>query len=155
MEPHKSSLVDKLSLRGWDAVTTLILNAKREMGQICEQGGSGEEAGLRSYLDSHAVTSTATSRGFKGSGIPHIQAPHRAHTQSGHALFKWYHLLRAAHPEPLHSPSFPKSPLLKLSKQTGRKPGPFTSAARGPRVLTGNQALAADGFCAARHPQCE
>lgn len=52
----------------------LILNAKREMGQNGEQGGSGEEAGLRSYLDSQAVTSTAQSRSFKGFAFPHIPA---------------------------------------------------------------------------------
>lgn len=44
------------------------------MGQNGEQGGSGEEAELRSYLDSQAVTSNAQSRSFKGFAFPHIPA---------------------------------------------------------------------------------
>lgn len=47
----------------------------------------------------------------------------------------------------------PQKPIVKLSKQTGWKPPASTSVARGPGVLTGNQALA-ERFCSKRHREC-
>lgn len=134
----------------------LVLNAKREMGQNREQEGRGEEAGLRSYLDSQAVTSTVQSRGFKGFLFPYIQArighTHKVGMHYSSGVTCSVLLIRSLCTV---GPSFPKSSLLsKLSKQTGWEPPPFTSAAREPRVLTGKQALAAEGFCSQRHGEC-
>lgn len=61
------------------------------MGQTPEQGGSGEEAGLRSYLDSQVVTSTAPSRGFKGSASPTFKSASGTHT-------KWACIIQAVSP---------------------------------------------------------
>lgn len=90
------------------------------MGQNGEQGGKwgGGRAQILSGLS--GCHQPCSEQGLQRLHVPPHSSPHWAHTQSGHALFKRCHLLCAAHQEPLHGPSFPKSPLLSfLNKQDG------------------------------------
>lgn len=70
---------------------------------------------------------------------------------------KWACIIQVVSPAPCSSGAFawsllPPKPIVKLSKQTGWKPLPSTHAARGPRVLTGNQALGAERVCSSSIP---
>lgn len=71
---------------------------------------------------------------------------------------KWACIIQVVSPAPCSSLGafawslFPQKSIVKLSKQTGWKPLPSTRAARGPRVLTGNQALGAERVCSSSIP---
>lgn len=71
---------------------------------------------------------------------------------------KWACIIQVVSPAPCSSLGtfawslLPQKPIVKLSKQTGWKPLSSTRAARGPRVLTGNQALGAERVCSSSIP---
>lgn len=111
------------------SVSELILNAKREMGAARGVGwwGGGRAQILSGLL---AVIGAVQSRCFKAFGIIVHSGPHRAHTQSGHALFRWRPTLCAARQSVCTvGPSFPKSPLLRIiNKQDGSLCSHFTAS---------------------------
>lgn len=95
------------------------------MEQHSERGGGGEEVGLRSYLDSSAVTRAIQSRCFKAFAISLHTHKVGVHYSGGIACPG--QLIKS-----LCSGSLlPPKPIVKLSKQTGRKPPPFEGAAGG------------------------
>lgn len=136
------------ALRG--LVSELILNAEREMGRHGRRG-VGEEAGLRSYLDSWLSSELFRAGASKPSALSRVGArvgrTHKVgmHYSGGIARRSSERLQRRS--------LLPQKPIVKNYKQTGWKS--YSHLAAGEiQVITGSHALAAEKFRSKRQHEC-
>lgn len=136
------------SLRG--LVSELILNAEREMGWHGKRG-VGEEAGLRSYLDSWLSSELFRAGASKPSALSCVGA------RIGHTHKVGMHysggIARRSSERLQRRSLLPQKPIVKNYKQTGWKSYSHLTAGE-IQVITGNRALAAEKFHFKRRHEC-
>lgn len=152
-EPHKSRVFDSIS-RWWLSLRAYFKCKKGHGGSVVS-GVAGRRQSSDLIWTLGLSSELFRAGASKPSAFP-APGPRRAHTQSGHALFTRRRTLGAARQSVCNvSPSFPKSPLLRIiNKQDGSLCNHFARAADGIRSHNRKPCTHCREICSKRQHEC-